>query len=596
MSQKIKIRRGLKADLPVLEAGEFGFCTDTQELFIGTGISNKLINATVTGGNLTVEDSTINGNIKINGQEVVIFDTTNIDQTISEINTSLAEKANKTHSHSIADVTGLEGDLADKASKIQSLQNSDARQSEKISSIESDIVKIEDGIEILQLDMENLKASGGTGGGSVPANIVLFDNWAGGESVTVGDGTTPPVDTTAPVVTVSPNGGSFSASQSVTISTNETATIYYTLDGSSPTESSAVYSGAITLTDTKTLNVFAKDSAGNKSAIKTAIFTKEAVVPPTLNPPTNVKASNISDTGLTLTWLASTSTISGYEIYNGSEYITMVTGLTYNVTGLTKGTDYTFKVRAKDAGNNYSDFATVSAKTIDPANASHVTDGLILYLDALDNSTHALSGVANQPATWKDKSGANNDMTMTPKAGWTIQASAFTAEGFNPTSAGLGVGGSLPYNSFNDYPITWEFVVKLPKDTLNELIRVYDGTDFVRINHSATNVIAFNKNIAGGTLIGYTVPANVYTDHAYMHIVCVITAGSAKLYINGALAQQGASVYNVLDENAPSGLAQYQYLESNMKNSKLKVMRAYNRELSASEVINNHLASVAIMD
>jgi hypothetical protein len=32
---KIKIRRGLKENLPVLDAGEFGYCTDTKELFIG---------------------------------------------------------------------------------------------------------------------------------------------------------------------------------------------------------------------------------------------------------------------------------------------------------------------------------------------------------------------------------------------------------------------------------------------------------------------------------------------------------------------------------------------------------------------------------
>ena len=44
MSNIIKIKRGLKANLPTLEVGEMGYCTDTNELFIGTSTGNELIN------------------------------------------------------------------------------------------------------------------------------------------------------------------------------------------------------------------------------------------------------------------------------------------------------------------------------------------------------------------------------------------------------------------------------------------------------------------------------------------------------------------------------------------------------------------------
>ncbi|MGG7620241.1 hyaluronate lyase N-terminal domain-containing protein [Bacillus coreaensis] len=43
-THKIQIRRGLKADLPVLSEGEFGFCLDTNELFIGASEGNVLVN------------------------------------------------------------------------------------------------------------------------------------------------------------------------------------------------------------------------------------------------------------------------------------------------------------------------------------------------------------------------------------------------------------------------------------------------------------------------------------------------------------------------------------------------------------------------
>ena len=40
MANKIQQRRGLKANMPTLSAGEIGYATDTRETFIGTGSGN----------------------------------------------------------------------------------------------------------------------------------------------------------------------------------------------------------------------------------------------------------------------------------------------------------------------------------------------------------------------------------------------------------------------------------------------------------------------------------------------------------------------------------------------------------------------------
>lgn len=40
MANKIQVRRGLKANLPILAIGEPAFCTDTKELYIGTSTGN----------------------------------------------------------------------------------------------------------------------------------------------------------------------------------------------------------------------------------------------------------------------------------------------------------------------------------------------------------------------------------------------------------------------------------------------------------------------------------------------------------------------------------------------------------------------------
>lgn len=48
MSQTIQIKRGLKADLPILAEGEMGLCIDTKEIYIGDGTTNTLVNTSAS--------------------------------------------------------------------------------------------------------------------------------------------------------------------------------------------------------------------------------------------------------------------------------------------------------------------------------------------------------------------------------------------------------------------------------------------------------------------------------------------------------------------------------------------------------------------
>ncbi|MDY8138064.1 GEVED domain-containing protein [Aquimarina sp. 2201CG5-10] len=72
--------------------------------------------------------------------------------------------------------------------------------------------------------------------------------------------------------------------------------------------------------------------------------------------PGNLTVSNIAETTLTLNWAASTDNtgVTGYDVYNGSTRLATVTTTSYNVTGLTADTAYTFSVKAKDAAGNES--------------------------------------------------------------------------------------------------------------------------------------------------------------------------------------------------------------------------------------------------
>src|SRR6267378_3911633 len=86
--------------------------------------------------------------------------------------------------------------------------------------------------------------------------------------------------------TFSPGGGTYAGSVTVTVSdATSGATIYYTTDGSTPTTSSAVYSSALTFTQTTTLNAMAAASGMTNSAVASATYTiQQRVATPTLSP------------------------------------------------------------------------------------------------------------------------------------------------------------------------------------------------------------------------------------------------------------------------------------------------------------------------
>ena len=85
--------------------------------------------------------------------------------------------------------------------------------------------------------------------------------------------------------TFSPDGGEFTAVQTVTITAADGCTILYSLDGSAP---SIEYSSPITISETATLKAIAKDVAGNESDIASATYTIN--IPVQLDEYANIKA------------------------------------------------------------------------------------------------------------------------------------------------------------------------------------------------------------------------------------------------------------------------------------------------------------------
>ena len=72
MTYTIKIKKGIKENLPVLAESELGFCTDTKEIYIGTMEGNRLINEE----SAIITKSDKNGNILLDGVELSVYDDT----------------------------------------------------------------------------------------------------------------------------------------------------------------------------------------------------------------------------------------------------------------------------------------------------------------------------------------------------------------------------------------------------------------------------------------------------------------------------------------------------------------------------------------
>jgi hypothetical protein len=140
--------------------------------------------------------------------------------------------------------------------------------------------------------------------------------------------------------TFSPVGGTYSSAQSVTIaSTTSGASIRYTTDGSTPTEThGTVYSSAVSISATTTLEAIAYESGFTDSNVTSAVYTigaQQKVAAPTFNPVGGTYsrqqsvtiASTTSGASIRYTVNGSTPTETHGTLYSGSVNITSTTTL-----------------------------------------------------------------------------------------------------------------------------------------------------------------------------------------------------------------------------------------------------------------------------
>ena len=232
-------------------------------------------------------------------------------------------------------------------------------------------------------------------------------------NVYVGAGAT--TCSTVPVVatpTFSVPSGSYSATQTVSISDNTAgATIYYTTNGTSPTTSSPMYTGAITVSSSETLEAIATVSGYANSAVATATYTinLSQTATPTFSPGagtyTSAQTVTISDSA------------SGSTIYYTTNGTTPTTSSSVYGTPITVSSTETLEAIATAAGHSQSAVGSAAYTITPPVTPSFTISGSAVSL---------LPGAT---------SGNTSTITVTPSGGFTGSVALTASVTSSPSGA-----------------------------------------------------------------------------------------------------------------------------------------------------------------
>lgn len=125
--------------------------------------------------------------------------------------------------------------------------------------------------------------------------------------------------------------------------------------------------------------------------------------------PSNLTASNITQTTVDLSWTASTDNVgvAGYDIYQGNSNIGTVTATSAQITGLTANTNYSFHVTAHDAAGNVSGNSnTVNITTQSPPSTSCTGQvSTYPYGESFENTLGLWTQSTNDDFNWTIRSG-----------------------------------------------------------------------------------------------------------------------------------------------------------------------------------------------
>ena len=199
-----------------------------------------------------------------------------------------------------------------------------------------------------------------------------------------------PATVAMPVFT--PSAGTYASAQSVSITdATSGATIYYTTNGTSPTTSSTVYSGAIAVSTSETIEAIAVKSGMNNSAVGTAAYVINASSG-TVLAPSSLTAVASTNAQTYLNWAPSSTPGVNYLVFRGT-----TPGFTPSTSNLVCTYSQSVNLAAASSANPYQVCTTWSMTYLADNNAGQQLQASATYYYKVEAIN--ASGTASSPTT-----------------------------------------------------------------------------------------------------------------------------------------------------------------------------------------------------
>jgi hypothetical protein len=371
--------------------------------------------------------------------------------------------------------------------------------------------------------------------------------------------------------TLDPAPGTYSADQIVTIScATAGAAVYYTTDGSDPTQSSTLYAGTFVVTSPTTVKARGYRAAMDPSAIGEAYYYIDY---PNVAQPVATPAGGIYSAGVTVGVTCATPSATVYYTTNGA---TPTESDAVWTTDQVFGATTTLKLRAFATAMDPSGMVTEEYSIIPDLVAHYPFDGN--GNDASGNGHHAtVNG-----ATLITLAGGDGIYEFDGVDDY-IQLPDESA--FDLTSFTMSFRVKIPSLPASEGPTTtnpgeWVFFSKGPVwGNYRLYVKRYGG--------SSTGVIIYHHTHAGGSYTSgsYWSNATISPSSFTWRHVAVTFDGTLKIYVNGSLLQTETSVALPLMNNDPVLIGKAPDGEANdLFTGQMNSFRVYSRALTAAEV------------
>ncbi len=260
-----------------------------------------------------------------------------------------------------------------------------------------------------------------------------------------------------PTPTFSPAAGTYTSTQAVTISDTATgAVIYYTTDGSTPTTSSPVYSGPVTVSSTETIHAIALAPNASNSAVATALYTI-SIGGSTLNG--TVLSGSLPVSGAQVQLYAA-----GQTGYGSTPTALLATAVSTNSSGA-----FTFTYNCPAAP---SDLVYLVATGGDTGTGANADLALMTALGSCSMLTASTQIVVNEATTVASAYALSAFMTASPNVGSSATNYTGLANAFKTVSnlVNIGTGQALSITpAYAVAPVSYLASSTVPQKRINTL-------------------------------------------------------------------------------------------------------------------------------